>query len=98
MKYLKRRVCLRISILLLFLISLSACSNSSDIKDRAENKSDLKRAETTHDQSEADINAMNPNMIRNQTETSFRSIKSQANQKLKPLALPTPGYVEAEKK
>ena len=89
---------MRIAIILFFIISLSACNNSSDIKERAEKKSDLKSAETTQDQLETDINAMNPNMIRQQTETSFRGIKSQEDQKLKPLTLPTPGYGEAENK
>ncbi len=89
---------MRIAILILFIISLSACSNSSDINEGAENKSDLKSTEKNLDQLEIDINAVNPNMIRQQTETTFRSIKPQDDQKLKPLTLPTPGYGEAEKK
>ena len=89
---------MRIAILLLFIISLTACSNDSDIKEHAENKTDLKSAEITHDQLESDINAMNPDMIRKQTETTFRSIKPNDNKELKPLTLPTSGYGETEKK
>jgi len=89
---------MRITLILFFIISLSACSNSSDVVERPENKSDNKSAETTLDQVDNDINKLNPNLIRQQTETSFRSIKSQDKRNIKPLTTPTPGYGEAEKK
>ena len=89
---------MRIALILFFIISLSACSNSSDVAERPESKSDIKSTETTLDQVDNDINKLNPNLIRQQTETTFRSIKSQDKRNLEPLTTPTPGYGEAEKK
>ena len=88
---------MRIVIVLFFIISLSACSNSTDIAERPESTSDVKHAETAMDQRETDINKVNPNMIRKQTESTFRSIKSQNKVNVEPLAPSSPGNSDADK-
>ena len=88
---------MRIVIVLFFIISLSACSSSTDIAERPENPSDIKSGETTRDQGETDINKVNPNMIRKQTESTFRTIRSQNEVNLEPLAPSRPDDSDADK-
>jgi len=88
---------MRIVIVLFFIISFSACRNSTDISERPESKPDIKSAETTIDQVETDINKVNPDMIRKQTESTFRSIKSQNKGNLEPLTPSSPDDSDADK-
>lgn len=88
---------MRIAIALFFIISFYACSNSTDIIERPESSPDIKSAESTMGQEETDINKMNPDMIRKQTERTFRSIKSQNKGTLEPLTPASPGDSDAEK-
>jgi len=75
---------MRIFLIIIFIFSLSACSGSGEISERHESKSDLEGIETIQHQGGTDINNINPNIIRQQTETSFRSIKSQEGPAFKP--------------